>query len=351
MTDQNSNPLLATSLVPLQATKRGPVVVGSQFASIVARPPPTTTTRSFNRQRTLTTSTTECKTTTVLLPSSNNTNYDLPLKFAGDIGVAAGVTFGFSPFLVAIDKAVVQKTAGTHSISRSVMESVTSMVRNPVSFVRSPTFLMMWGVYLATYSTANCCKTFMEHNEKVQEKNLSTTSSNSNNNNRATTTNVGFLSFLGVTAVNSAASMLKDKFYATQFSGASSSSATKVVPLVTYGLWGLRDCMVIGSSFVLPDIVSEFIEKQGSIPKKNALQISQVFCPVVTQLFVTPVQILGLDFYNRPMASLRERFQFQCTHFSPIVVARIGRIAPAYSIGGVGNTYFRNAWREYLLLR
>lgn len=78
---------------------------------------------------------------------------DLMVKFAGDVIVAFGVTLGIAPFMSVIDKSVVQRAAGTHTIIQSCVESVTTIVRNPASFVKSPMFVMMWGVYAATYTT------------------------------------------------------------------------------------------------------------------------------------------------------------------------------------------------------
>ena len=74
-------------------------------------------------------------------------------KLAGDVIVACGVTLGIAPFMSVIDKSIVQRAAGTHTIAQSCLESVTTMVRNPINFVKSPMFLMMWGVYAATYTT------------------------------------------------------------------------------------------------------------------------------------------------------------------------------------------------------
>jgi hypothetical protein len=78
---------------------------------------------------------------------------NLASKLAGDIIVACTVTFGFSPFLSVIDKAIIQKAAGTHSILQSSLESIVNITRNPGSYIRSPMFLMMWGVYASTYCT------------------------------------------------------------------------------------------------------------------------------------------------------------------------------------------------------
>ena len=72
---------------------------------------------------------------------------DLLSKLAGDVIVACGVTFGIAPFMSVIDKSIVQRAAGTHSIVQSCTESVTTIARKPVTFLKSPMFLMMWGVY------------------------------------------------------------------------------------------------------------------------------------------------------------------------------------------------------------
>ena len=78
---------------------------------------------------------------------------ELTQKLAGDVVVACGVTLGVSPVMSVIDKSIVQRAAGTHTIMSSAASSVASMVQNPTAFVKSPAFLMMWGVYAATYTT------------------------------------------------------------------------------------------------------------------------------------------------------------------------------------------------------
>jgi hypothetical protein len=154
--------------------------------------------------------------------------------------------------------------------------------------------------------------------------------------------------FALTTAINSTTTMIKDSFYARNFG--TGTSVTKI-PLVTYGLWGLRDCMVIGSAFVLPDIVSIALQERTNVDEKTALKISQLSCPVIAQFIAGPTQLLGLDLYNRPLANLSypaavmERIRFQYTNFASIVGVRIARIAPAYGIGGVCNTYYRDWWR------
>ena len=69
-----------------------------------------------------------------------------------------------------------------------------------------------------------------------------------------------------------------------------------------------------------------------------------------------PVQLLSLDIYNRPLSNhlswkqiVAERLKFQCENYFSIVGARISRIAPAYGVGGIGNTYLRDRWRDVLV--
>jgi len=247
-------------------------------------------------------------------------------KLMGDVLVGCGVTLGVAPFMTTVDKAIVQKMAGTHSVLSSVSESLVSMARNPITYVRSPMFLMMWGVYAATYCTANCAKTITEHN-KVEE-------------NKA---KAGLV--MSTTIVNSGTTMLKDRAYAMMFG---TVGAAPSVPLISYGFWGLRDCMVIGSSFVLPEMVGPMLHEQALLSKDDAFRFAQLFCPIATQLLATPAQLLGLDFYNRPNKSVTERFRNVCRNYFSIFGARVSRIAPAYGIGGIGNTYFRNEWRSFV---
>merc|ERR1712151_420705 len=90
-------------------------------------------------------------------------NKKLKEKILGDILSAITITFFISPCLVIVDKSVVQRTVGTHTITQSIKETLGTMVKHPIKYLKSPMFLMMWGVYASTYSTANVFKTLIEH--------------------------------------------------------------------------------------------------------------------------------------------------------------------------------------------
>lgn len=120
---------------------------------------------------------------------------------------------------------------------------------------------------------ANCLKTIAEHQDHFQTRNT----------NDADTSSAGmgtFGVFAATTIVNSATSMFKDKFYAKQFG---LSTAAAKIPKITYGLWGMRDCMVIGSSFILPDIMCGMLQEHSDLDKATALRVSQFACPIAAQ--------------------------------------------------------------------
>ena len=273
---------------------------------------------------------------------------NLGQKVIGDIAIGSAVTFSVVPFLTVVDTAIVRKAAGTHTMLSSAADSLATMVRNPVAYLKSPAFLFMWVTYAATYSTANSLKTIVEHrdyyNADVDPYKKSPDSASSNRN-RMTV-------FLGTSIVNSGASLLKDRAYAKMFG---TSGAAASVPLVSLGLWATRDFMVVGSSFVLPDILSKHLQEEYNVHKGDAQKVSQLTLPVMTQFLVGPIQLLGLDFYNRPLANVTfrdaviERTRFLVQGFTSVVSARIIRIAPGYGIGGVLNTNLRDSWRDRLI--
>ena len=192
----------------------------------------------------------------------------------------------------------------------------------------------------------NCLKTIAEH----QQQNRQNQETQNVPSSHSSIGNFGI--FAMTTTVNSTATILKDRFYAKHFG----TQTSLKVPKISYALWSLRDCMVIGSSFILPEYVCKTLTKHTDLDHVTALQISQLMCPVATQVIAGPIQLLGLDFYNRPLTDLSykaaavKRIKFQYANFGSIVGARIARILPSYGIGGVGNTYFRGKWRDSLLV-
>jgi len=277
-------------------------------------------------------------------------------KLIGDVLIGTSITLGVAPFISVIDKAIVESASGSKTLVRSGLDSISNIIRNPVGFARSPMFLVMWGTYAVTYNVANSLKTLTEHYDIVGGSNHENKQGLPHeetpiSDRNSTTSAASFGIFFGTFAVNSAASLMKDKVYAKMFG----KNSTSPIPKITYGLWASRDMMVIGSSFILPDIMSKKLQDNSDMDKQKAKSISQIFCPIAVQFAAGPVQLLGLDIYNRPMRNkslpqvAMERASFIASGFSSVVMARILRIAPAYGLGGVFNTHYRDQWRDMLL--
>jgi hypothetical protein len=200
------------------------------------------------------------------------------------------------------------------------------------------------GVYAATYSTANSLKTYTEHVDEQERRARNTRRRNVSSQNKASgSIDSGFAVFLGISAVNSTGSLFKDRAYARMFG----TVAKRSIPKVSYGLWMSRDFLVVGSGFILPDLVAKHWGEDYK-------QLAQAGMPVAMQFIAGPLQLLGLDFYNRPLENLTtrqavlERSHFLKQGMASVITARIARIIPGYSIGGVLNTKFRDQWRNYL---
>ena len=267
-------------------------------------------------------------------------------KLFGDVAIGASVTFAIAPILTIIDKAVVQSASGTNTLARSALESMHGMLTNPIKTVKSPAFLLVWGVYAGTYSTANCLKTLVEHQSYKEE------ARNSGNTSTAELGKIGI--FLGTTFVNSGLAMLKDRTYAQLYG---SNPTISIIPRWSYAMWIARDLSVIGSSFILPDIVYPKLVDAYGLDEKTAKSFCQIALPVSAQFVASPLHYIGLDLYNRSLGSMSwresmiDRSKSLYRGILPVTIARIARIAPGYGFAGVFNTQLREDWREYLLER
>lgn len=73
----------------------------------------------------------------------------------------------------------------------------------------------------------------------------------------------------------------------------------------------------------------------------KAQNIAQFVAPAAMQILSTPMHLLGLDFYNRTGVTFGERWAVVRKAWAMSCVARMGRIVPAFGVGGVVNTGLR----------
>jgi len=73
----------------------------------------------------------------------------------------------------------------------------------------------------------------------------------------------------------------------------------------------------------------------------GAASVAQFLAPAGVQIFSTPLHLLGLDLYNREGVKWQERAQRVARDWVKGSLARMGRIIPAFGVGGVVNTKVR----------
>ncbi len=135
-------------------------------------------------------------------------------------------------------------------------------------------------------------------------------------------------------------SLYKDSQFTRLFGAA---ATTRPVPRASYALFALRDSMTIFASFNLPPVIAPLLplskEMEKGVGRANA---AQFLAPAGVQLLSTPLHLWGLDLYNRPGGvGWRERVGRVGRDWVGSSFARMGRIVPAFGVGGVVNANVR----------
>lgn len=144
----------------------------------------------------------------------------------------------------------------------------------------------------------------------------------------------------------------KDSQFARMF-GNSASPAAKMSKL-TYLLFAVRDSMTVFASFNLPPMIApQLLNLPPSVQRQFSSILSteagrnntaQFLTPAAMQIFSTPIHLLGLDLYNRQgKLGFSERMARIKRDWAVSAVARMGRIIPAFGVGGVVNSHMRRS--------
>lgn len=251
-------------------------------------------------------------------------------------GCAAGCAV--APALALVDRAVVEAAAGARGgVLGNLRRLGLEFLRRPGRALRGPAVWMVAGVYSATYVAANLLE--------LRGRRL-----------RLHPAEAKGQKFVGTTATNMAASVLKDAAFAQMF-GASPTKAA--VPAVSYALFALRDGLTVASGFLLPGALGSAAASLTGREEAQCTQAAQLVTPSLLQLVCTPVHLLALDFVNHPPpprgsglpgVSLAARLQANASSSlaRTAFLARALRMLPAYGIGGLLNNYLVRAGSEAL---
>ena len=243
----------------------------------------------------------------------------LPSLLFVDVLAAIVASLLVSPLVAVIDKAIIQYSAGvTSTLLSPICSGMSDMLRNPGKFILKPEFLIVWCVYLLTYVAANVIATVCEHTGADDE----------------------IPKLIGISFTNISACVSKDAILAKMF-----GKAPGAVPLITYALFTCRDVMTVAASFSAPEKISKWMETCLDVATERGDSIAQLLCPVLAQIFSTPIHLLGLSFFNSPNDTPRERASNIKGLYCSALQGRMARILPAFGFGGISNKWARGTLR------
>ncbi|RAR00851.1 putative membrane protein [Stemphylium lycopersici] len=280
--------------------------------------------------------TTTTPTTTDAAPREWNTS-KLGLRIGADALSAGAAGILVAPIITMIDKGIMENASGRAPLRLSLQQSAWELVAKPHLFLGSKPFALIFALYFGTYLTANTIDTASATLHPKQQ--LATQTSGSSK-------------FVATSTANLALCLYKDNQFTRLF--AAPGAPARSVPLPTFALFTVRDCLTIFASFNLPPILAPHLEQRMGDSVKSyvgALSIAQFVTPAAVQIFSTPLHLLGLDLYNRPHAGLGGRDGRAvkvARDWGMSALARICRIVPAFGVGGVVNTKVRRGLMERL---
>lgn len=246
---------------------------------------------------------------------------------------------------------VVEKSFYNQPLFPAFRRHLWLSITQPATFLTSRPSLLVWGLYTATFATANASETLLN---KVYPK--------------IDHAIAGMTTFASTFIVNSSVGIWKDVKFAQLFghnnhattNPSSTTTPTQSqsqspnnpsppktarsigrtrIPLATYSAFLIRDALTIFGSFSLPAMVSATIPDAIASQEYLKILIAQLAIPASIQLISTPIHLFGLDLYNRPQAMpTKDRVARISRDWIGASLLRMCRIIPAFGIGGFVNT-------------
>ncbi|KAI9012167.1 hypothetical protein CLU79DRAFT_770865 [Phycomyces nitens] len=237
-----------------------------------------------------------------------------------DLFAAAISSAAVSPFIAVVDRSIIENANGKQALSLGLKRGFQQVLKNPLRFLATPQFGYVYGTYFTTYIAANTIETTCE-------------------NHTVDPTRASLFKFIGTSIVNMSLCIIKDRAFTRMFG----VSAARPLPLFSYLLFCARDSMTIAASFTAPSYISATLQQHRIVSNSDqGNTAAQLVCPTAVQFLSTPLHLYALDLYNRPTATLLERARSVRVEYLKSTLARIGRIGPAFGLGGIGNTFIRN---------
>jgi len=244
------------------------------------------------------------------------------MKYETICGVVSGAAV--APLVSIVDEAIFSNASGKATVIQSFRQSFTKLLRHPIQFLRSPTFIWIWAVYGSTYVVSNVVERMLI---EAKAKNVSSHPTK----------------FVATSGTNISMSVLKDRAFTRMFG----VNSPRPIPKLSLACYTVRDAMTIAASFIFVEPVGIQISEKFGINRHTSTTIAQIFCPLIAQIINTPFFLYGMNLYNNPNNTNAQNVQFIFQQYWKTLACRFARIAPAYSIGGVLNRNLRYHSEKY----
>mmetsp|Transcript_281 Transcript_281/g.764 ORF Transcript_281/g.764 Transcript_281/m.764 type:complete len:289 (-) Transcript_281:51-917(-) len=248
-------------------------------------------------------------------------------KLTADFIASFCASLSVSPVVTSMDRAITRNAAGAQKLWPALGEGLMQLARNPIKTANATPTRWLVFVYTATYASANMTSTLCGW--------------------------LGYSPVLPVLAASTAGNMTtgiaKDRAFARMYG----VTAPKAMPFTSYGLFFSRDVLAMAFIFTLPPLIKPQIKKaveDGTFPGTEAQAdlLTRLSTPVISQLFTTPLHLLGLSWYNSPDATLGGHAKQLADTYPSTVMLRMLRIIPAFSVGGVVNSSMRQEMHKQI---
>jgi hypothetical protein len=226
-----------------------------------------------------------------------------------------------------------ENASGRNTLKASLQISLKSLLLRPQSLLFSKPFALIFMLYGGTYLTSNTIDT----------------ATSTVRNQPSTLVTSGTVKFAASSTANISLCIYKDQAFVRMFGP--TGGPPRPVPLPSYALFAIRDCMTIFASFNVPPLLGPVLSRQMGEEWNKTLSgatAAQFLAPAGIQIFSTPLHLLGLDLYNRngKEVTWSDRLQIVKKNWAVSSAARMCRIIPAFGVGGIVNAKVRRGLME-----
>jgi hypothetical protein len=240
--------------------------------------------------------------------------------------------------------AVVENAArpGQNPLTQALKTNILCSFRHSRRFFGTKPFFIIWTLYAATYTTANTVETTARHLTQKADELL-----------------VQSVTFLSTITVNVPLGVWKDVRFVQMFGRpsqpvAAQTDGAKVAPplpvqrpkfprtVATTFL--VRDAITIFGAVNLPPMIASALPEDTFSSPMLKMATMQLMVPIFSQIFATPIHLLGLDMYSHPNSATRMSRIRQ--NLGATTLVRCARIIPAFGVGLIANTGLRDYFHE-----